>query len=68
MVCSNLNRSPGGHRLYSRQDIDMLIWLIERQKEGLSISSAVEMWKSQHVDNQETSQPILTQVSDFSHG
>jgi len=55
-------RSPGGHRLYTRQDIDMLKWLIERQKEGLSISSAAEMWKSQQVDNQKASQPILTQV------
>ncbi len=41
-------RSPGGHRLYSRQDIEMLKWLKERQAEGLSISSAVEMWKNQH--------------------
>jgi MerR family transcriptional regulator, light-induced transcriptional regulator len=40
-------RSPGGHRLYSRQDIEMLKWLVNRQKEGLSISSAVEMWKNQ---------------------
>lgn len=39
-------RSPGGHRLYSKQDIEMLKWLVERQNEGLSISSAVEMWKS----------------------
>ena len=39
-------RSPGGHRLYSRQDIEMLKWLVERQNEGLSISSAVEMWKT----------------------
>jgi DNA-binding transcriptional MerR regulator len=27
-------RTPGGHRLYSRQDIEMLKWLVERQKEG----------------------------------
>ncbi len=54
-------RSPGGHRLYTRQDIAMLKWLIERQKEGLSISSAAEMWKSQQVDNQAVIQPILTQ-------
>jgi DNA-binding transcriptional MerR regulator len=40
-------RSAGGHRLYSRQDIDMLKWLVEKQKTGLSISSAVEMWKRQ---------------------
>ena len=40
-------RTAGGHRLYSRQDIEMLKWLVGRQKEGLSISRAVEMWKSQ---------------------
>ena len=39
-------RSPGGHRLYSRQDIEMLKWLVERQNEGVSISQAVEMWKT----------------------
>ena len=38
-------RSSGGHRLYSRHDVDLLKWLVERQKEGLSISRAVEMWK-----------------------
>ena len=46
-------RSPGGHRLYSRQDIEMLKWLVNRQKEGLSISSAVEMWKNQVGSNQD---------------
>jgi len=46
-------RSPGGHRLYSRQDIEMLKWLVERQMEGLSISSAVEMWKSQQSNYQD---------------
>ncbi|HSB66858.1 MAG TPA: B12-binding domain-containing protein, partial [Anaerolineales bacterium] len=41
------DRSPGGHRLYSRLDIELIKWLIERQKEGLSISQAVGMWKVQ---------------------
>ncbi|OGN94914.1 MAG: hypothetical protein A2Z71_06400 [Chloroflexi bacterium RBG_13_50_21] len=53
-------RSPGGHRLYSRQDIEMLKWLIERQAEGLSISSAMEMWKNQHIDEQDSFQVIKT--------
>jgi MerR family transcriptional regulator, light-induced transcriptional regulator len=39
-------RSPGGHRLYTLRDIRTINWLIERQKEGLSISRAVELWKS----------------------
>jgi len=38
-------RSAGGHRLYSQRDIATIKWLIARQNEGLSISSAVEHWK-----------------------
>jgi DNA-binding transcriptional MerR regulator len=37
-------RTEGGHRLYSRRDIDTVKWLVSRQKEGLSISHAAEMW------------------------
>jgi DNA-binding transcriptional MerR regulator len=55
-------RSPGGHRLYTRHDIEMLKWLIERQNEGLSISSAVEMWKSQYDDEQVNFQHLQTSV------
>ncbi len=39
-------RSPGGHRLYTREDIEMLKWLVARQGEGLTISRAVELWKA----------------------
>jgi DNA-binding transcriptional MerR regulator len=46
-------RSPGGHRLYSQHDIDMLQWLMTRQKEGLSISRAVEMWRSLEKEGQD---------------
>jgi MerR family transcriptional regulator, light-induced transcriptional regulator len=38
-------RSPGGHRLYSQQDIDLLKWLVARKREGLSISHAIELWE-----------------------
>ncbi|MGD8794201.1 MAG: MerR family transcriptional regulator, partial [Anaerolineae bacterium] len=38
-------RSEGGHRLYSRRDIDIIKWLIARQQEGLSISRAVDLWQ-----------------------
>ncbi|OGN94185.1 MAG: hypothetical protein A2Y88_00920 [Chloroflexi bacterium RBG_13_48_10] len=61
-------RSPGGHRLYSRQDIEMLKWLIERQAEGLSISSAVEMWKSQHHDEKGNFQFLPTPVPEIGTG
>ena len=39
-------RSTGGHRIYSRRDIDTLHWLIRRRKEGLSISRAAERWQT----------------------
>ena len=38
-------RTPGGHRLYSEYDIEIVKWLRARQTEGLSISRAVELWK-----------------------
>jgi DNA-binding transcriptional MerR regulator len=39
-------RTAGGHRLYSEQDIEMLKWLVRRQEEGLIISQAIEMWRN----------------------
>ena len=38
-------RSSGGHRLYSRRDIETIKWLVLRQQEGLSIKRAVELWR-----------------------
>jgi methanogenic corrinoid protein MtbC1 len=38
-------RSSGGHRLYSRLDIDTLKWLRARQVEGLGIHRATDLWK-----------------------
>jgi DNA-binding transcriptional MerR regulator len=38
-------RSAGGHRLYSRRDIDTIQWLTARQREGLSIKRAVDLWR-----------------------
>ncbi len=37
-------RSEGGHRLYSRRDIETVKWLLGRQEEGLSISRAADLW------------------------
>lgn len=39
-------RSAGGHRIYSRRDIDILHWLNLRRLEGLSISRAAERWQT----------------------
>ncbi len=38
-------RTPGGHRLYSQRDIQLIKWLRNRQAEGLSISRAVAQWR-----------------------
>lgn len=43
-------RTPGGHRLYSQNEIDMLKWLVARQDEGMSISHAVELWQQLEKD------------------
>jgi DNA-binding transcriptional MerR regulator/methylmalonyl-CoA mutase cobalamin-binding subunit len=61
-------RSAGGHRLYSRQDIELLKWLVERQKEGLSISSAFEMWKDQQKSHSADIQSISIPTSDKDAG
>jgi len=37
-------RTPGGHRLYSQRDIEIIKWLMAKQGEGLSISRAVDLW------------------------
>ncbi|GIK41724.1 MAG: hypothetical protein BroJett011_55570 [Chloroflexota bacterium] len=54
------HRTPGGHRLYSQHDIDMLKWLVARQDEGLSISRAVDMW---HSLQEEGTDPLQTSTS-----
>jgi methanogenic corrinoid protein MtbC1 len=41
----NPERTSGGHRLYSQRDIDILKWLMARQKEGMRISQAVNLWQ-----------------------
>ena len=42
----NPKRTKGGHRVYSKQDVKILKWLLARQDEGLSISRAVKLWNS----------------------
>ena len=40
-------RTPGGHRLYSDRDVEIIKWLMSKQQEGLSISRAVDLWNEQ---------------------
>jgi len=49
-------RSGGGHRLYSQRDIEALRWLLARQREGLSISRAVDLWRQIKADGRD---PLL---------
>jgi DNA-binding transcriptional MerR regulator len=57
-------RSSGGHRLYSQSDIDLIKWLSARQREGLSIKRAVELWRqieAEGHDPLQTATPLATQ-------
>lgn len=38
-------RTAGGHRLYSRRDIQVVQWLMARLEEGMTIGLAVELWE-----------------------
>jgi len=47
-------RSSGRHRLYTQRDIEVLRWLIARQREGLSISRAVDLWRQMEAGRGDT--------------
>ena len=53
-------RTDGGHRLYSRRDIEMLKWLMARQDEGVSISRAVNLWQSLEGEGKDPLQEHIT--------
>lgn len=53
-------RTEGKHRLYSQHDIELLKWLIARQQEGLSISRAVELWRSLEAEGQDPLEAVPT--------
>lgn len=55
-------RSPGGHRLFSRYDIETIKWLQERVNEGVRISQAVEMWRRNELA-QERVRPVVDETS-----
>ena len=41
-------RTDGGHRLYSADDIDTIHWLVGSKQRGLSIRRAVDLWQQRH--------------------
>jgi DNA-binding transcriptional MerR regulator len=51
-------RTTGGHRLYSQRDLETIRWLVARQKEGHSISRAVEQWRDMEANGEDPLQPL----------
>lgn len=39
-------RTPGGQRVYSQQDVDLLKWLSEQLRVGVTISRAIDRWRA----------------------
>ena len=60
----NPQRTPGGHRLYSQHEIDLLKWLVARQDEGMSISHAVDLWQQLEKEGQDPLQTEETAVAE----
>lgn len=58
-------RSPGGHRLYSKRDIEIVKWLIARQHEGMSISRAVDLWNELNASGQDPLPAPTNQMPSF---
>ena len=60
-------RTSGGHRLYSQRDIDLLKWINARQREGLSISRIVDLWKGLEAEGKDplqvTAHTLLRQAA-----
>lgn len=52
-------RTEGRQRLYSQRDVDTIKWLVARQREGLRIKRAVELWRSLEAAGQEPLQEMV---------
>jgi DNA-binding transcriptional MerR regulator len=55
------HRTEGGHRLFSEFDIQIIKWLTARQKEGMSISRAVRLWRENESQNRDSLSAPLTE-------
>jgi DNA-binding transcriptional MerR regulator len=49
----NPERTEGGHRIYSKQDINIIKWLTARKREGLNIKRAVALWRRLESEGQD---------------
>jgi DNA-binding transcriptional MerR regulator len=56
------DRTPGGHRLYSQRDIEIIKWLMAKQGEGLSISHAVDLWNELTASGQDPLPATISQL------
>ena len=65
-------RTPGGQRIYSQRDISILLWLMTKQSEGLSISNAVGLWNELVADGNDPLEgdlpSISNQTANFTNG
>jgi DNA-binding transcriptional MerR regulator/methylmalonyl-CoA mutase cobalamin-binding subunit len=59
-------RSSGGHRLYSQHDIEIVKWLMAKQREGLSISRAVDFWNELSTSGQDPLPAPILKVTSIS--
>ena len=59
-------RSSGGHRLYSQHDIEIVKWLMAKQREGLSISRAVDLWNELSTSGQDPLPAPILKVTSIS--
>ncbi|HBX67851.1 MAG TPA: hypothetical protein DEH25_00230 [Chloroflexi bacterium] len=59
-------RTAGKHRLYSQRDIEMIKWLMARQDEGLSISRAVDLWRSLEAESRDPLSDSVYQIASAS--
>lgn len=58
-------RSEGGHRLYSQHDMDTIKWLISRQDEGMSISKAINLWRTLDAEGKNPLQELPSRIDAF---
>ncbi|WP_448591958.1 MerR family transcriptional regulator [Thermoflexus hugenholtzii] len=47
------HRTRGGHRLYSRRDIEIIRWLMAREAEGMRIGQAIALWRALEAEGQD---------------
>lgn len=56
----NPDRTSGGQRIYTQADVELINWLVEQRKSGLSISKAVDAWRAGAAEQETRPEPQLT--------